>query len=487
MKKIAIRIFLMFNLLTFLLLLLLFISNNFFLENFYLRYKEKQVLEVAQKIAKNNSLDIEALGEEKNLIIQVFNKERYNHIFHRMNKHQNFIRKESSMMGHRRRENIDRNHNNMMHFENLSKVPKATTMVDKKDRNIKFIFLAQKLEDDSVLLINSPMFAINEAVNISTKFLFITLILGVILSTILSIVLSKNLSKPIKEIDKKTKEIAKLNFSNELHIGRKDELGSLGKSINTLSNNLKNTIKNLEISNQRLSMEIKKEKEIDAIRREFISNINHELKTPIAIIEGYAEGLLDNINSEDDKNFYCEVIIDECKKMDDLVKKILLGSKYESNFISLKIEKFNLIPLLENLLKKYYLDFEYKKLKIVKLYDSLVEVKADPKEISIAIDNYLSNSINYSREADEIKIKVEEREGYILFSISNSSDEISQEKIIELFEPFNKIDKSRNRKYGGTGLGLSIVKKIIILHKGTYGGTYENGVITFFFHLNKNF
>lgn len=485
MKKIAIRIFLMFNLLTILLLFLLFISNNFFLENFYLKYKKQQVVEVAKKVSENQSLDLEKLSEEKNLRIQILNKQRYNSMARRMNPGQNFEMRESKMMmtmGNKKMEEYE-NHN--MHFNNLNHEVKAMTMVDKKDSNVKFIFLAKKLDNDSALLIHSPIFAINEAVKISTNFLLITLVFGISLSTFLSIILSRNLSKPIKEIEKKTRDIANLDFSNKLHINRKDELGSLGRSINTLSENLKNTIGNLEISNQRLSMEVKKEKEIDSIRREFISNVNHELKTPIAIIEGYAEGLMDNINSEEDKIFYCEVIIDECKKMDTLVKKLLLGSKYESNFVQLKIEKFNIVPLIEKLLKKYHLDFEHKNLRLNKFYKEVIELEGDFNEISVAIDNFISNSINYSRESDEITIKVEERETSIVFSISNSSDEISQDKIIELFEPFNKIDKSRNRKYGGTGLGLSIVKKIINLHKGTYGGIYENGQITFFFHLNK--
>ncbi len=171
--------------------------------------------------------------------------------------------------------------------------------------------------------------------------------------------------------------------------------------------------------------------------------------------------------------------------MDQLVKKLLLVSKYDTEFIKINYRKFSLKERVEELLKKYRLDIETKELKLnINMED--IEVEGDYEELGTAIDNYLSNSINYTKKADEISLKVYEQNGKVYFSVKNPSEEISQDKIEKLFEAFNKLDKARTRKYGGTGLGLSIVKKIIELHKGQYGAKYEKGMIEFYFILDNS-
>lgn len=470
MKKIYFKIFLMFNLLIVILLGLIALSNTFLLEKYYSNYKKKQIEQVAKRINTNPDLDIEEEMRKNNIKIFYLNSHMY----------------EMSM---RRLVFTPRGNMNRRGGEEKRYIPTFDEL-DRKGhiaiikgfaKGEKFILYTQKL-DNKALVIHSPVVAVNEAVMVSSRFLAITFVFGIIISSLVSLSLSKKISKPIKEIDRVAKNMTELNFEDEIVINREDELGTLSKSINALSKRLRSTIDNLKVSNERLKIEIEKEKEIDRLRREFVSNVNHELKTPIAIIEGYAEGLMDNIASEEDKNFYCEVIVDECKKMDQLVKKLLLGSKYDNEFIELNYSKFSLRDRVENLLKKYRLDIENKNLTI-NMELSEVEVEGDYEELGIAIDNYLSNSINYTKENEYITIKTYKEDGKVYFSIKNPTEEINQEEIEKLFEAFNKLDKARTRKYGGTGLGLSIVKKIIELHKGEYGAKYEKGEINFYFVL----
>jgi signal transduction histidine kinase len=474
MKKIAVKLFFMINGIIISLLLMLFLSNFFLLENYYLKYKKQQIIELAESISKDRNQDLERLGEKNNLRIEIFNRRRYNmSIMH--------MRRPPDFRGRRSMENEE----NEISFDNIGYEPQIKFMIQKNEKSPKFIMLTQKMSEDEVLVIHSPIFAINEAVKISTNFLFIIFIFGVVISVVMSILFSNKISSPIKKIEHKAEEISNLNFDSVLEIDREDELGKLAESINKLSANLKNAINNLQISNDRLKVEVQKEKEIDKFRREFIDSINHELKTPIAIIEGYAEGLLDNVNSEEDKEFYCNVIIDESKKMDELVKKILLLSRYDSYSHIINKTNFDISELLEKILKKYRLDIEKKNFVVSKQYKKEINAYGDYAEINTVMDNYINNAIGHAKDGDEIIIIVEEDNENTYFSISNSSEKIETEMLESLFEPFSKVDKSRNRRYGGTGLGLSIVKKIIKLHGGEYGALYRDGRINFFFSLKK--
>ena len=128
------------------------------------------------------------------------------------------------------------------------------------------------------------------------------MIIAVLLSVVVSIIISKKISKPVLEISVVAEKISNLEFEKRIEIARDDEVGDLAKAINKMSDSLRITIEDLKISNERLKLEIQKEKEIDKMRREFISNVNHELKTPIALIKGFTEGLKDNIASPEDRD-----------------------------------------------------------------------------------------------------------------------------------------------------------------------------------------
>ena len=220
------------------------------------------------------------------------------------------------------------------------------------------------------------------------------------------------------------------------------------------------------------------------MRKEFISNVSHELKTPIAIIQGYAEGLIVNVNKdEENKNFYCKTILDEAFKMNKLVKQLLELSKIESGVIYIERTDFYTSELIEHVIKKNNI-----------IYNENVHVTTDTTEnILVTADfflaeqvltNYLNNAVDHLDQQKIINVKVEKINNKARITVYNSGKHISKENMDKIWMSFYKIDKARTRSLGGTGLGLSIVKAIQDAHKNKYGAENVQGGIEFWFELD---
>ncbi|MBN2838292.1 MAG: HAMP domain-containing protein [Fusobacteriaceae bacterium] len=458
------RIFFMISLVLLIVFSLLFFLNEVFLSKYYRMHKKAQIISVADEIKEINYQDIRDIGEQNNLRIEILNELQLRATLNR------FSRGPFS--------DFEKD----IRVKDLSKDRVILTFQGKgKQNNEMMILLIEKIEDDSFVVIYSPVYSIGEALKVSSDFTLLGFFFAIFLSVVVSIVVSRKISKPILEISFVAEKIANLQFDKTLQIIRDDEVGDLAKAINKMSNSLRFIIEDLKISNERLKMEIQKEKEIDKMRREFISNVNHELKTPIALIKGFTEGLKDNIASPEDREYYLDVIDDECNNMDMLVKRLLLLSKYESEF-EIKKEELDIKNLLDELLKRYKIEYDKKNIKIeVEIGEQFLLI-ADYKELKIAIDNLFRNAINYTEENKTIKIYCNKEGEREIFSIINPYKEMTSEEIEKLWIPFNKADKARTRKFGGTGLGLSIVAAIMKKHGFTYGASYENGEIKFYFY-----
>ena len=438
--------------------------NGVLLGKYYRIHKKAQIISVANEVKKNNYQNIRDIEEKNNLRIEILDEMQLRSTLNRFS---------SGPFDH-----FEKN----IKVKDLSKDRVILTFQGKgMQNNEMMILLIEKIEKNSFLIVHSPIYAIGEALKVSSNFTIFALIIAVLLSVVVSIIISKKISKPVLEISVVAEKISNLEFEKRIEIARDDEVGDLAKAINKMSDSLRITIEDLKISNERLKLEIQKEKEIDKMRREFISNVNHELKTPIALIKGFTEGLKDNIASPEDRDYYLDVIDDECNNMDVLVKRLLLLSKYESEF---EIEKseFNIQNLLDELLKRYRVDYEKKNIKVeVNVSEDFLLI-ADYKELKIAIDNLFRNAISHTEENKYIDIECKKEADKMIVTMKNPYKEMSQEEIEKLWIPFNKEDKARTRKFGGTGLGLSIVGAILKKHNFTYGASYENGEIKFYFY-----
>ena len=283
-----------------------------------------------------------------------------------------------------------------------------------------------------------------------------------------SYIISKKFSEPIEILEKVSTQISNSDFTERVEIKSKNELESLGNNINKMATKLKQNIDELNLLNEKLKVELEEKEKLLETEKMFMRAIGHELKTPIAIINGYIEALQDNIIEEEEIAKTYNIIYEEGMSINKLVKDINEYLKLEFKNLELCYEKIQVRGLIKDSLKKYKLDIEQKNIKLIESYEDK-ELNTDIKLFNIVLNNLITNAITYVDERREIDIELTDKS----LIISNTSKEISEETIDKIFNPFYKIDDSRNRKYGGTGLGLSIVKNILEALNLKYSFSYD--------------
>lgn len=315
---------------------------------------------------------------------------------------------------------------------------------------------------------------------------FAILIAAVIVSYV-----SRKFGDPISELNDIAKKMANLDFSHKYRItNADDEINNLGKSINAMSDKLEKTIKQLRNTNIELEKDIEEKSQIDEMRKSFISDVSHELKTPIALIQGYSEGLLENINSDEaSRNFYAEVILDETNKMDKLVKQLLELMKLEYGKREFKDTEFNIVELEKEVVRKSQVMLEEKQIKVK--FNTLEEINvfADDFYIEQVISNYLTNAIKHTKEVKQekyiqIENEVNVEKGKVRIKVFNTGENIKEENIERIWKRFYKLDESRNREEGGTGIGLSFVKAVMNNYGNVYGVINKENGVEFYLELD---
>ena len=340
-------------------------------------------------------------------------------------------------------------------------------------------------EIQDIVFVLSTLQPVGEATSVTRKYYIYVYIAAVVLIAILSLIYSKMISKPLISLNSTASRIAELDFSAKCPVNSNDEIGSLGKTLNFLSEKLGITLNELKTANENLKGDIEKEKQLEKMRKEFIASVSHELKTPISLIEGYAEGLKDGIPKGDDISYYLDVIIDESKNMNSLVCDMLDLSQLESGNFKLKILKFNIFELVNSIYKKYSNSINDKYLKLDISADmSNIIVSGDPYRIEQVINNLVSNAIRYTPINKTITITLKIQEDSMIVQIDNEGSSIENDDLDRIWDKFYKVDKSGNKHLGGTGLGLSIVKNILFLHKSNFGVLNTNSGVCFYFTLN---
>ena len=357
-----------------------------------------------------------------------------------------------------------------------------------RDDDLKIDFLAMQttLPNSDILIMRTPLAALKESAEIANRFLFITGLITVFIGSIWAYFFSRKFTRPILELNHIAQNMARLDFTKKCSAATGDELGELGQSINYLSGRLDNTITELNEKNQRLQEDIERERKIDEMRKEFVSNVSHEMKTPLTLIQGYAEGLAANVlESNEDKEFYCRVIVKEAERMDKLVRDLLNLSQLESGQFQLERTVFDISGLIEHTLNKYRSLLREKQLSIFFAKEEELLVQADFIRIEQVLINYINNALDHVDGKKEISIKVEELQRKIRISVFNSGRHIPEEALEKIWGSFYKVDKARTRAYGGTGLGLSIVRGIQEVHGNAYGVQNVEGGVSFWFEVDK--
>ena len=350
----------------------------------------------------------------------------------------------------------------------------------------EYLEMWAQFENSNYLLMRCSLDSIRSNVSISNQFIFYIGILILAVGIILVWFFSRRISEPILELAELATQRAKLDFDATYTSGGADEIGILGESFNTMSDELKDKISELKTANYELQKDIKKKEQVETMRTEFIGNVSHELKTPIALIQGYAEGLKDGITDDPESmEFYCDVIIDEANKMNRMVKNLLTLNQLELGKDDTQFERIDITSLIWGVVQSLEIMAKQKEADIRINTQDPVFVWADEFKVEQVVRNYVSNALNHVDENRIVDIRIEEREGKIRVSVFNTGEPIPEEDIGHIWEKFYKVDKARTREYGGNGIGLSIVKAIMESFHQNYGvRNYGNGV-QFWFELDK--
>lgn len=324
---------------------------------------------------------------------------------------------------------------------------------------------------------------VNEAMLVLKDYYVYALIIVFLVIILLSFYYSKIIVKPLIKMNRVTKKMANFDFSEKLPVTADDEIGGLSGSINTLSVNLKDRIDRLNVANTKLQQDIERERQLEKTRKEFISGVSHELKTPLSVIRSFAEGIKDGVSK--DTSYYTDVILEETENMNRLIVEMLELAKLESGTYKLDMTAFSIGELTQQVYTKLLFSMEEKHLQVNVDADPSILVKANRSRIEQVVVNLLSNAIRYTPDGEKIQVSIIEAEDTVKVEIENTGNPIPEESLEKIWDRFYRLDASRSRHTGGTGLGLSIVKNILDLHHAEYGVYNTTNSVVFYFNLQK--
>lgn len=464
-------------------LILCWFINNTFLEGYYERDKEQTVWNVYEMLNEADSQDgvySEDFQEEMrdyafrhNLNIEVINPNAQVTLDASFNSIELTRRLFSYITGR----GID--------FR-MEQVPEQNVVfrLHEMRTNTEYMEMYGVLDNGNWYIISCTVESIRDSVKLANRFLAYLGTVSVLVGCIICWLIAGRFTKPILKLADISEKMTRLDFEAKYQGKEKNEIALLGANINKLSESLERNISDLKTANNELKKDIEKKEEIDEMRKEFLSNVSHELKTPIALIQGYAEGLKEAVNEDpESREYYCDVIIDEANKMNIMVKSLLTLNQLESGQDIVAMERFDIAALISTYLNSASILLKQSDIKVKFFQAEPVYVWADEFKTEEVFINYFANAMNHCAGEMIIEVKITKANGKARVHVFNTGEKIPEEAIAHIWEKFYKVDKARTREYGGSGVGLSIVKAIMDSMNQKYGvENYENGV-RFWFEL----
>ena len=504
LKSVRVRLFLSLCVVVAIIVLFLIVINSAVLESFYLYSKINSVKLAYEKINSYYNIleenpnapidiegDLERISSKNDFDILIVNNQNIL-VFSSDKSLTSTINKINEIIMNSKNQGLmtDGNisNNNRIIFQNNQVTIRR--IIDEKN-SMNYIFLSSTLDNGDTLYIRIQVASIEESVKISNRLLIFIGGISILIAGILASFISKKFTKPILELNDIAQNMSKLDFSKKYEVkDTDDEINNLGKSINTMSDKLESTIKQLRETNVELEKDIEEKSKIDEMRKQFISDVSHELKTPIALIQGYAEGLVENVNSdEESRKFYAEVILDEAGKMDSLVKQLLELMKLEYGKREFNNTNFNIVELIKEVIRKCDVMLKENNIIVEFNNDKEVFVTADDFYIEQVVTNYFTNAIKHAKEVNgekKIVVNIEEKENNkVRISVFNTGENIPEIELDRIWKRFYKVDSSRKREDGGTGIGLALVKAIMNNYDNDFGVENKENGVEFYFELDK--
>lgn len=445
MKRITYKLFVTTSLILLSFAVLIYVSLYFFLPTFYEQYKTNQLQTgIEEIIGKSKKLDLQygvllldAFSKKNNAIVYLQNKEGaiiYSPFFTSVRK--GYPLSAELKVG-------------MTKYPVSSNSYNATVPIEFRDA-------------DAMLVVTATFQPIDEASQVLALFLPYISVIVIVIGIGSAYLYSRFITKPLLYINQGAQKMANLDFSEPIEVRSADELGELSNSLNEMSVNLQKTMLDLQAVNQQLKSDIEKEREAETKRREFFAIAAHELKTPLTVMKGYLEGMIYHIGPYRDRDQYLQKNHQIVEGMEQLVREILSMSKLERDTFKLQLEEVNFSQLVD----KITADLEYfaaqREIQLMKHIASNIMVHTDRLMLEKACKNIIHNAIMYSPQGEKVWIQLtrDVQEGSIQFQVINTGVNIKEEDMQQIFEPFYRVEKSRNRNTGGSGLGLYIVKQI---------------------------
>ena len=462
---------------------LMFINGKF-LEPYYISKKESRFIELYEKLNNVSNEDKWNSARKNSSLIHFAEKNNISYLV---------IEKDNDVHTNVHDKNMLKNQ--MMGYF-LNQAQKESRILDSTEvyqinqswdpwNQNYYVDMWGSLDDGSQFLLRSPVESMRESAAISNRFLLYIGSILMVVSILLIWYFAKRITEPIRELARLSDRMADLDFEAKYTSGGSNEIGELGENFNRMSEKLESTISELKKANNSLQKDIEQKDKLEKMRNEFLGNVSHELKTPIALIQGYSEGLKDNIlDDEESKEFYCDVIADEAKKMNRMVQKLLTLNQIEFGNNQVNMERFDITEMIRNMVESSKILVEKQEVKII-FDEPETHVWADEFMIEEVVNNYLSNARNHVTDGGIIKVSYCRHGNDVRIKVFNTGDHIPQEDIDKLWVKFYKVDKARTREYGGSGIGLSIVEATMKAHGKDYGVANVEGGVEFYFDVES--
>ncbi len=349
----------------------------------------------------------------------------------------------------------------------------------------QYLVYGSFFEKDNSLVLYYSVDVIKENARVASWALFALSMFALIMFFIITFYYANYFTNPIRRIISTTKKIAGMNFDEHCPSFKIKELDELSDNINILSDSLNKALTELKIENYQLEMDIETERKLDKTRKTFIANVSHELKTPISIIQGYAEGMKYGIGCDSTEEF-CDIIIEEAEKMNSLVIKLMEYLQYGSGKYALKASEFNIKELICRCIESRSMQIEEQGVDCEIHIDEGFTGYADKELIVNIFNNYLSNALSHIDFEKKLIITADDVKNSYRISVFNSGKPIPGTDIENIWQSFYRADKSHSRKEGRFGLGLSIVATLQDLHNEKYGVINGEKGVEFWFDIKKS-
>ena len=345
-------------------------------------------------------------------------------------------------------------------FEGKGNRPKFDVAANSRLTSVRIV--TTQYGREYMIILRAPIMPVSSTVDtLRIQLIIVTVLLGLI-GVVFAVLVSAAISKPLSKTNKAAKELAKQNYNVVFEDEGYREIKELNETLNFAANELS---------------------AVDRLRRELISNISHDLRTPLTMISGYAEVMRDIPGENSPENL--QVIIDESQRLSALVTDLLDLSKLESGNIPLCMEKFCLTDSIRSIFTRYGKLVSKDEYKINFEQDRDVDVVGDEIRLSQVIYNLINNAINYSGADKTVTVRQIVTDDKVRIEVSDNGDGIAPEDLRNIWDRYYRVDKEHKSAVIGTGLGLSIAKNVLILHNAHFGVRSALGVgSTFWFELN---